>query len=141
MPNRQIKRWRLGVYYSRSWYAGMGIRACRSRVNMARTRSAGQILLVLTLCSSCAIDAYGWSSVSFLHPSIRREEAMCFVAWVVLGLRVGTEVAVTDEFSTGWNNGLLSEKCKRLSSPMNSRTCSLERIFVARVRDPALVDE
>jgi uncharacterized membrane protein YeaQ/YmgE (transglycosylase-associated protein family) len=39
--------------------------------------------------SGVAIDAYGWSSVSFLHPSIRREEAMCFVAWVVLGLAAG----------------------------------------------------
>src|ERR1019366_8359842 len=33
---------------------------------------------------------YGWSSDSFLHPSIRQEEeAMSFVAWVVLGLAAG----------------------------------------------------
>ena len=70
--------------------AKMEIRASCSLVNMLRPRSAGQILLALTLCSSCAIDAYGWSSASFLHPSIRQEETtMSFVAWVVLGLAAG----------------------------------------------------
>src|ERR1035438_10513270 len=67
-----------------------GIHACSPRVTTPLPNSAGQILLVLTLCSSCAIDAYGWSSASFLHPSIRQEEkAMAFVAWVVLGLAAG----------------------------------------------------
>jgi uncharacterized membrane protein YeaQ/YmgE (transglycosylase-associated protein family) len=70
--------------------AKMEIRAYSSRVNMLRPRSAGQILLALTLCSSCAIDAYGWSSASFLHPSIQQEElTMSFVTWVVLGLAAG----------------------------------------------------
>src|ERR1019366_5006105 len=49
-------------------------RAYSSLVNIPQPKSAGQILLALTLCSSCAIDAYGWSSASLLHPSIRQEE-------------------------------------------------------------------
>jgi len=57
---------------------------------MFQPKSAGRILLALTFGSSCAIDAYGWSSDSFLHPSIRQaEETMSFVAWVVLGLAAG----------------------------------------------------
>jgi uncharacterized membrane protein YeaQ/YmgE (transglycosylase-associated protein family) len=68
----------------------METRVYSSRVNMPQPKSAGLILLALTLCSSCAIDAYGWSSGSFLHPSIRQEEkTMSFVAWVVLGLAAG----------------------------------------------------
>jgi uncharacterized membrane protein YeaQ/YmgE (transglycosylase-associated protein family) len=66
------------------------LRAYRSRVNIPQPKSAGHILRALTLCSSCAIDAYGWSSASFLHPSIRQQEkTMSFVAWVVLGLAAG----------------------------------------------------
>jgi uncharacterized membrane protein YeaQ/YmgE (transglycosylase-associated protein family) len=57
---------------------------------MPQPKSAWRILLALTLCSSCAIEAYGWSSASLLHPSIsQKEEAMSFVAWVVLGLGAG----------------------------------------------------
>jgi uncharacterized membrane protein YeaQ/YmgE (transglycosylase-associated protein family) len=57
---------------------------------MLRPRSAGQILLALTLCFSSAIDACGFSSASFLHPSIQQEElTMSFVTWVVLGLAAG----------------------------------------------------
>jgi uncharacterized membrane protein YeaQ/YmgE (transglycosylase-associated protein family) len=57
---------------------------------MFQSKSAGRILLALTLCSSDAIDAYGWSAASLLHPSIRQaEETMSFVAWVVLGLASG----------------------------------------------------
>ena len=63
---------------------------CAPQVNMFQPKSAGRILLALTLCSSFAIDAYGWSPASFLHPSIRQEErAMSFVAWAVLGLAAG----------------------------------------------------
>ena len=51
--------------------------------------SAGRILLAVTLCSSSAIDAHGFSSAS-LHRSIQQEElTMPFVAWVVLGLAAG----------------------------------------------------
>ena len=61
-----------------------------SRVNMLQPKSVGRILLAVTLCSSSAIDAYGFSSASFLHPSIQQEElTMSFVAWVVLGLSAG----------------------------------------------------
>jgi len=53
------------------------------------TKSAWRILLVLN-CFVCAIDAYGWSSASLLHPSTRQaEETMSFVVWVVLGLTAG----------------------------------------------------
>ena len=51
---------------------------------MPQPKCAGRILLSLAICSSCAIDAYGWSS------SIRQEEkTMSFVAWIVLGLTAG----------------------------------------------------
>ena len=57
---------------------------------MLQLKSAGRILLAVTLCSSSAIDAYGFSSASFLHPSIQQEElTTSFVAWVVLGLAAG----------------------------------------------------
>src|SRR6202051_4060169 len=57
---------------------------------MSQPKSAQRILLVLTLCSSYAIDAYGKSSASFLHPSTRQEgETMSFLAWIVLGLLAG----------------------------------------------------
>jgi uncharacterized membrane protein YeaQ/YmgE (transglycosylase-associated protein family) len=57
---------------------------------MFQPKIVRRILLALTLCSSCAIDAYGWSLASFLHPSVRQEEkAVSFVAWVVLGLAAG----------------------------------------------------
>ena len=49
-------------------------RAYSSLVNIPQPKSAGQVLLALTLCSSCAIDACAWSSASLLHPSIRQEE-------------------------------------------------------------------
>ena len=52
--------------------------------------SAGRILLAVTLCSSSAIDAHGFSSAPFLNPSIQQEGlTMSFVAWVVLGLAAG----------------------------------------------------
>ena len=57
---------------------------------MSQPKIAQRILLVLTLCSSYAIDAYGKSSASFLHPSTRQEgETMSFLAWIVLGLLAG----------------------------------------------------
>ena len=61
-----------------------------SWVNMLQPKSAGRILLAVTLGSSSAIDAYGFSSASFLHPSIQQEElTMSFVAWVAIGLAAG----------------------------------------------------
>lgn len=61
-----------------------------SQVNMPQPKCARRVLFALTLCSSCAIDAYGWSSEWLLHPSIREEErTMAFVAWIVLGLAAG----------------------------------------------------
>jgi uncharacterized membrane protein YeaQ/YmgE (transglycosylase-associated protein family) len=57
---------------------------------MLQPKRARQILLSLTLCSSCAIDAYGRSPSSLLIQSIRQEEkTMAFVAWIVLGLAAG----------------------------------------------------
>src|ERR1700674_516612 len=57
---------------------------------MSQIKSARRILLALTLCSSYAIDAYGKSSASLLHPSTRQEgETMSFLAWIVLGLLAG----------------------------------------------------
>jgi len=55
-----------------------------------REQNAGRIPLALALCSSLAIDAYGWSSDSLLIQSIRQEQkTMSFVAWIVLGLTAG----------------------------------------------------
>jgi len=65
VSNCRIKSRRRGVYHSRSWYAKMGLHASSPSVTTPRPISAGQILLALTLCSSCAIDAYGWSCASF----------------------------------------------------------------------------
>jgi uncharacterized membrane protein YeaQ/YmgE (transglycosylase-associated protein family) len=57
---------------------------------MLQPKSTGRILVAVTLCSLSAIDAYGFSSASFLHPSIEQEElTMSFVVWVVLGLSAG----------------------------------------------------
>src|SRR5580692_10303602 len=57
---------------------------------MSQTKGARRMLLALTLCSSYAIDAYGRSSASLLHPSTRQEgETMSFLAWIVLGLVAG----------------------------------------------------
>jgi uncharacterized membrane protein YeaQ/YmgE (transglycosylase-associated protein family) len=51
---------------------------------------AGRILVAVTLGSSSAIDAYGFSSASPLYSSIENEElTMTFIAWVVLGLAAG----------------------------------------------------
>jgi uncharacterized membrane protein YeaQ/YmgE (transglycosylase-associated protein family) len=51
-------------------------------------KSAARILLVLNCF--VAIDAYGWTSASLLHPSTRQAEGtMSFVVWVVLGLTAG----------------------------------------------------
>ena len=59
-------------------------------MNLLQPKSAGRILLAVTLCSSSAIDAYGFSTASFLRPSIQRDElTMSFVVWVVLGLAAG----------------------------------------------------
>lgn len=57
---------------------------------MFQGKRAGRILLAVTLCHSCSIDAYGWSSDSFFRASIRQEEeTMAFVVWIVLGLAAG----------------------------------------------------
>jgi uncharacterized membrane protein YeaQ/YmgE (transglycosylase-associated protein family) len=57
---------------------------------MPQPKSVRRILIALTFCSSCAIDDYGWSLASLLHPSIRQEEkTMSFVSWIVLGLAAG----------------------------------------------------
>src|SRR6202171_4958270 len=57
---------------------------------MSQPKSARRIQLALTLCSSYAIDAYGRSSASLLHPSTRQErETMSFLAWIALGLVAG----------------------------------------------------
>ena len=54
------------------------------------TKNAGRIFLALALGSSCANDAYGWSSDSLSHTSIGQEEAvMSFLVWLVLGLAAG----------------------------------------------------
>ena len=69
---------------------GSAVSTNSSWVNMLQPKSAGRILLAATLCSSSAIDAYGFSSASFLHPSIEQAElTMSFVVWVVLGLTAG----------------------------------------------------
>jgi len=53
-------------------------------------KSVRRTPLALTLCSLCAINAYGWSSISLSHPSTRQKEnTMSFVVWVVLGLAAG----------------------------------------------------
>jgi uncharacterized membrane protein YeaQ/YmgE (transglycosylase-associated protein family) len=57
---------------------------------MLQPKSAGRILLAVTLGSSSAIAAYGFSPASFSHPSVELEElTMSVVAWVVLGLAAG----------------------------------------------------
>jgi uncharacterized membrane protein YeaQ/YmgE (transglycosylase-associated protein family) len=57
---------------------------------MLQPKGAGRILLAVTLGSSSAIAAYGFSPPSFSHPSIQQGElTMSFVAWVVLGLSAG----------------------------------------------------
>jgi uncharacterized membrane protein YeaQ/YmgE (transglycosylase-associated protein family) len=69
---------------------GFAMSTYRSRVNLLQPKSAGRILIAVTLCSSSAIDTYGFSSASFLHSSIQRDElTMSFVVWVVLGLAAG----------------------------------------------------
>src|ERR1700733_2983024 len=53
-------------------------------------KCAGRMLLALALCSSCALDAYGWSSAGLSHPSTTEEEAiMSVVAWIALGVAAG----------------------------------------------------
>jgi uncharacterized membrane protein YeaQ/YmgE (transglycosylase-associated protein family) len=55
---------------------------------MSQPKSAWRVLLALTLCS--AVEAYGRSSTTLLHPSTRQEgETMSFLAWIVLGLAAG----------------------------------------------------
>jgi uncharacterized membrane protein YeaQ/YmgE (transglycosylase-associated protein family) len=63
----------------------------RSALSLALgPKSVRRIPLALTLCSLCAINAYGWSSVSLSDPSTRqKEKTMSFVVWVVLGLAAG----------------------------------------------------
>src|SRR6266849_5825865 len=57
---------------------------------MSHLKSARRILPALTLFASYAIDAYGRSAASLLHPSTRQEgETMSFLAWIVLGLLAG----------------------------------------------------
>jgi uncharacterized membrane protein YeaQ/YmgE (transglycosylase-associated protein family) len=54
---------------------------------MFPTNNARRSLLVLTLCTTSAMDAFG---SSLLHPSTRQEgESMSFFAWIVLGLIAG----------------------------------------------------
>jgi uncharacterized membrane protein YeaQ/YmgE (transglycosylase-associated protein family) len=61
-----------------------------ARQKLAPPRRAGQLLLVLTLVSSLAIDASGWSADSPFSESIGRDEKiMSIVAWIVLGLAAG----------------------------------------------------
>lgn len=61
-----------------------------SRVNMPQLGCARRILLALTLCYSCALNGYGWSSSWLLHPSTSQQETiMSFVLWIVLGLAAG----------------------------------------------------
>ena len=61
-----------------------------SQVNMPQPKWAVRILFALTLCSACAIDAYGWSSALLLHLSTRQEETtMTVVGWIALGLAAG----------------------------------------------------
>jgi len=74
---------------------GAGAFACEPGVTRlltlaAKPKRAVRILFALTLCSACAIDAYGWSSASLLHLSTRQEEkTMTFVGWIALGLAAG----------------------------------------------------
>src|SRR5580658_10337451 len=57
---------------------------------MPPVKCAGRIALALTLCSSCALDAYGWSFAGLSDPSTRQQEAiMSVVAWIVLGVAAG----------------------------------------------------
>jgi uncharacterized membrane protein YeaQ/YmgE (transglycosylase-associated protein family) len=70
--------------------SGTAVSTYSSRVNTLQPKSAGRILVAVTLCSSCAIDAYGFSPALFLYPSIQQQElTMSFLAWVVLGLAAG----------------------------------------------------
>jgi uncharacterized membrane protein YeaQ/YmgE (transglycosylase-associated protein family) len=57
---------------------------------MCKPKHAVRILLALAFYNSSAIYAYGWSSTSLFHPSVKQEElTMSFVAWIVLGLVAG----------------------------------------------------
>jgi uncharacterized membrane protein YeaQ/YmgE (transglycosylase-associated protein family) len=61
-----------------------------ARHKSAPPRRAGRMLPALTLVSSSAIDAFGWSADSPYSQSIRRdEETMSIVLWIVLGLTAG----------------------------------------------------
>jgi uncharacterized membrane protein YeaQ/YmgE (transglycosylase-associated protein family) len=63
----------------------------RSALSLALgPKSARRTPLALALGSLCAINAYGWSSVSLSHPSTgQKEKMMSFVVWLVLGLAAG----------------------------------------------------
>jgi uncharacterized membrane protein YeaQ/YmgE (transglycosylase-associated protein family) len=66
------------------------LRAHSSQVNMRQVKCARRTLFAFTLSSSCALDAYGWSSAELLHPSITQQEAiMSVVAWIALGVAAG----------------------------------------------------
>ena len=55
-----------------------------------QTKPPVRILLALIFYCSCPIYAYGWSSDSLIHTSVRHEElTMSFVTWIVLGLVAG----------------------------------------------------
>jgi uncharacterized membrane protein YeaQ/YmgE (transglycosylase-associated protein family) len=57
---------------------------------MSQPGRAKWILSILTFCFPYAIDAYAAPSVVLIKPSIRREEnALSFLAWIVLGLASG----------------------------------------------------
>jgi uncharacterized membrane protein YeaQ/YmgE (transglycosylase-associated protein family) len=65
--------------------------ACYSaQVNMSKLKTAGRIPVLSTRCCSCQIDAYGWTSASFLYASTSPEEkTLVFMVWAVLGLAAG----------------------------------------------------
>ena len=57
---------------------------------MPLRKGAKRILFALTLCSSCAIDAYGRSFASLVEESTgQRGKIITFVIWIALGLAAG----------------------------------------------------
>jgi uncharacterized membrane protein YeaQ/YmgE (transglycosylase-associated protein family) len=57
---------------------------------MPLRKGAKRILLALTLCASCAIDAYGSTYTSLVPVSTgERGKVMTFVIWIAIGLAAG----------------------------------------------------